>query len=474
MNNKDKNPNLEELKNTICNLSDENFKSLIEELVGDLSDRHLLNINDFIEKYTTCIYPYWKDNLSEIYPIKGFKKFNEIIITGAVGIGKTTIPLYMLAYELYYLLNVYEPHRKLGILKDSKLVFNLFYVNHLMSVKSYFDTIINNIPEIKNKIKSEKEGEYILFENNIEVRFNSIKNYRPELGVVHYLSIFNLEYPIDTQPNKILNKTYLDILNRCQARFQNKEGMIGGVILAGYPDSSLINDRLEIQSSKYLKLSKMSDWEVNPYRKPTTNKTFAVCTGNGRFLEPKILEKDEDVNDYPTNCIINVPEDFRSSFEKDLIRSLRDLAGVRTDFSRMYNAIEKKSANVFEDKPKETKDKSIPKIQVDILTGKILNDDIVSKAIKEDKKVLGYNPETLKDILDDKEEVFNILKSNRIGTGVVNPFCRSYSSIEELKELFKYVSDILTPAMVYKVGNEIILNYGNKLYSCTEIKNEDI
>ena len=56
---------------------------------------------------------------------------------------------------------------------------------------------------------------------------------------------------------------------------------------------------------------------------------FPVFAGD-LTRKPRILERDDEVDDEDRPLVVSVPEEFRLEFEKDVINALREIAGVST------------------------------------------------------------------------------------------------------------------------------------------------
>lgn len=73
------------------------------------------------------VYPYWRNKLREIFSPDN--NFQEIIFTGAIGLGKTTIAVMGMSYILYKLLCLKNPQNYYGLQSNSKIVIAFFNVN---------------------------------------------------------------------------------------------------------------------------------------------------------------------------------------------------------------------------------------------------------------------------------------------------------------------------------------------------------
>ena len=87
---------------------DELLYSDFEEIPVDihtfLHDRRYLGnaLYDADGRFT--VYPYWEKKIEEIFPTNIDTAYNTLILTGSIGIGKSTIAVICLLYLLYRLL----------------------------------------------------------------------------------------------------------------------------------------------------------------------------------------------------------------------------------------------------------------------------------------------------------------------------------------------------------------------------------
>ena len=91
-------------------------------------------------------------------------------------------------------------------------------------------------------------------------------------------------------------------------------------------------------------------WEARPELFPIyneTGETFTVCTGDGN-VPAKILEPHE-VSKYPSHLILNIPIDVTKEFKKDLLGSIRDIAGKPTSAETKFIPHKALIDNIFTD-----------------------------------------------------------------------------------------------------------------------------
>lgn len=115
--------------------SSQTFSDLWEEDYEEIP----INIDKFIEDDNylgkslnngRSIYPYWRNFLREVFPDNNgsTNKYHEIIITGAIGLGKTFIAVICMCYVLYKVLCLKDPQRYFRLVPGSEIVFAFFNI----------------------------------------------------------------------------------------------------------------------------------------------------------------------------------------------------------------------------------------------------------------------------------------------------------------------------------------------------------
>ena len=74
------------------------------------------------------LFPYWEEKLAEIFPTNTTTRYNTIILTGAIGLGKSTIAVICLLYMLYRLLCLKDPYAYYGMQPIDKISISLMNI----------------------------------------------------------------------------------------------------------------------------------------------------------------------------------------------------------------------------------------------------------------------------------------------------------------------------------------------------------
>ena len=74
------------------------------------------------------LFPYWERTLKDIFPTNIDTKYNTIILTGAIGLGKSTIAVICMLYLLYRLLCLKDPYLYYGLQPIDKISISMMNI----------------------------------------------------------------------------------------------------------------------------------------------------------------------------------------------------------------------------------------------------------------------------------------------------------------------------------------------------------
>lgn len=103
-----------------------------EEIPVDIDT--YLESDEYLGKATrqgTQIYPFWRNALREIFS-NGDMSYHNIVLSGAIGIGKTAIAVYAISYLLYRLLCLRRPQRYFGFADSDDIA--IFFFNATLAL----------------------------------------------------------------------------------------------------------------------------------------------------------------------------------------------------------------------------------------------------------------------------------------------------------------------------------------------------
>lgn len=295
--------------------------------------------------------PYYLNKAEDIYPkvLDELKELNngtyvEAVLTGGIGSAKTTTALYTNAYQLYLLSCMRNPHRTFGLDPASEILLIFQSINaRLAKMVDYarFKSMIQDSKYFKEHFPFDKNIESkLVFPGRIEVvpvagmetatiGQNVIGGLIDELN---YMSVVEKsKQSVDKGTYDQAVALYNSIARRRKSRFLEAGKMPGILCLVSskkYPGQFTDAKVEEAKKDKTIFVYDKRVWDVKP-EGTFTKGWFHVFVGD-LSRKPRILEPSEEVPDADRLLVVAVPEEFREDFGKDIINSLREIAGVST------------------------------------------------------------------------------------------------------------------------------------------------
>lgn len=278
--------------------------------------------------------PIWLEGLRDIFPNPFWTNYSEIIFTGAIGQGKSTIAKIGMAYDICRALCLRSPQAYFGTGKSKKILFVYLNATLDLSKQILVDEVLawfSGSPFFKeHMMKSTKD---CTFDKRIHVVFGSRGTHAMGGDVAGaLLSELNFQ-------NKIANQAYENYTNvkrRITSRFlpfYSKTKTYPGRI---WLDSSRKDtaDFLDEHINKARKDpgAKVFDytlWDILKYKMDYSGEVFKVFVGS-KSRDPFIVDNRSVFNEDDQTNIIEVPVEHRKDFEDDLFNAIRDIAGKGT------------------------------------------------------------------------------------------------------------------------------------------------
>ena len=90
--------------------------------------RGLYIIDPFTGERKCTVFPYWIEKLKEIFPDNITTRYNTVILTGSIGLGKSFIAVVCQLYLLYRMLCLKDPYTYFGLQPIDKITFSMLNV----------------------------------------------------------------------------------------------------------------------------------------------------------------------------------------------------------------------------------------------------------------------------------------------------------------------------------------------------------
>lgn len=302
-------------------------------------------------------------------------EYTEAVFTGAIGTGKTTTALCVLAYYKYRLMNLRNPHRTFGLDPNSEIVFIMqsvtgktaFTVDYMR-----FRRMLENSKWFQKNAPFDRERTSTIrfYDSAVEVQ-PLPGNAEAAIGenvfgglideVNHMQVIQNSTRKKDGEVYDQMLENYRAIARRRESRFQRMGQVPGMLCLVGSANyAGQFTDRKKQERDRQLErdgetsiyIFDRRPWEVQPDDRFSPER-FRVFLGDGT-RKPRIIGATEKVSANDAPYVMDVPIDYRNTFESDLPGAVKDVAGIAlhgfSNFISNYEAINAafgKRQNIF-------------------------------------------------------------------------------------------------------------------------------
>lgn len=281
------------------------------------------------------LFPVWRAALEEIYANPFHSPYREIMITGAIGLGKSTFALAGNMYDACRMLYLKNPHKQFGILKTDPIVFAMVSATKDLAEKnlmSQWKELAEASPFFQKQMEKAKD-KGIMFPKKVTPIAASRKNDLLGKAVAGaLLSELNDQKAIKGQAED----NYNGVLSRQDSRFGTGHAKMGSWPGRIWLDSSRKESTsfLDVQidkgrARKDVRVFDYAQWEVHAFRGRYSGDTFKVFVGSST-RDPFVLTHPSQIIGLDDALLIDVPVELKQHFDADIYKSLQDLAGKGT------------------------------------------------------------------------------------------------------------------------------------------------
>ena len=312
-----------------------------------------------------ALYPKWRQHLRNIFDDP--YKYSEVVFTGAIGIGKSTIAVVMAGYMLYNLMCLKDPHNFFGIsATQGNIVFLFFNTTMTKANKTSLGNLYGHLLKSPWFMKRGHEAgdryKTYIPNKNISFEIGSEEQHATSLDIFFFMFDEANDF---LHQNADINQTdAMKILNaanqRIRSRFKSTDRKLffGKSIILSSKQSELafleqyVKDRLT-KNPDGIYIVDEPQWEILPLE--LSGKRFNVAYGN-KNARSRILSDSENIEEVKKQGykILNVPIEYKKDFDDNLNRALTEMGGVSVSyidkfFSREYiaNSIDRNRINPF-------------------------------------------------------------------------------------------------------------------------------
>ncbi|QNJ59211.1 terminase large subunit [Vibrio phage vB_ValS_PJ32] len=324
---------------------------LAGEVKLDISDYHTIPVDprtflldDFYLGLKDDVYPALIDEFCEM----NSGKYIEIVLTGGIGTGKTTLAVWNTAYQLYLLSCLKDPHKLFKLDKSSEILIVFQSITADLARKlnyNRFKALIDQSPYFQTRFPYDRRVETELkYPNRIYIRPVSGEDTAAIGQNVIGGIIDEINYMAVTENSKKEEgggtydqaaKVYNSIARRRKSRFMTKGQIAGLLCLVSsrkYPGQFTDRKEEEAKKDKTIYIYDKTIWQIKP-KGTYGNARFNVFIGDVK-RKPRILDDNEDprktYKPKDQHLIRSIPVEFKGEFQTDMVNALREVAGVAT------------------------------------------------------------------------------------------------------------------------------------------------
>lgn len=295
------------------------------------------------------IFPYWEEKLKEIFPTNTTTAYNTIVLTGAIGLGKSTIAVICLLYLLYRLLCLKDPYLYYGLQPIDKITISLMNItlenakgvaldkmNQMLMSSDWFMSH-GTMSGISNlNYVPDKHIELITASSNNQILGRCVYgNFTDEVN-------FGLTSDVEK-----LKKKQMQLISQIDARMKSRflRGdrlpTLNIIASSKNSDQSFLESYIDIKRKNETSTTLIVDepqWVVD--NRKVTDKWFYVAIGN-KFLANELLpiNANENMIDHyraKGYSMLKVPLAYYENFSDNIDGALTDIAGIATASSLKY------------------------------------------------------------------------------------------------------------------------------------------
>lgn len=334
------------------------FEEIPVDIMTFISDdkylgRGLYSVDEFTGERKCTVFPYWLEKLQEIFPDNLTTRYNTLILTGSIGLGKSFIAVLCQLYLLYRMMCLKDPYTYYGLQPIDKITFSMLNVTleaaqgvgwdkmqQLLQSSEWFMERGNmNASRTNPQWQPPKGIELVFGSSNRHVVGRALfSNFSDEVN-------FGVGNNVEKQKAK-LKKMISQIDARMISRFGKGTYLPTMNIIASSKDSeqAFMESYIEMKRQNESKTTLIIDepqWVVrNDKGSPDDPGSFYVAVGN-KFLAHELLAVDAPeslIEEYRAKGykMLKVPPIYREAFEDNIDLALTDNAGISTSSTTKY------------------------------------------------------------------------------------------------------------------------------------------
>jgi hypothetical protein len=299
--------------------------------------QEFVHSDEYMGRVASELHPKWKEDLFEIF--RPGSQIFEWVLTGAIGIGKTTLACVAQAYKLCLLSCLRDPARYYGLLTDSLIIFGIYSITkRQVSDAGYFKLrgFLDSSPYFVSKYPRNRkiDSKVQFLRQKVQVVPGSQEMHALGLDLFAFMmdEVNFMRAKESKESGKMVGQAY-DLYNathtRMMSRFMRPGGTVPGMMIlmsSRNAQTSFLEEHLKKVDPKRTFVSDYPLWAVKS-KHLYTQPRFKVEVGD-RTSRSRVLKAGETPRKEAR--VVEIPGEFRKRFDEDVDQALRDLAGIAT------------------------------------------------------------------------------------------------------------------------------------------------
>ena len=339
--------------NIYNNLIYEDYDEIPVDIETFLHDPRYLGKGLTNEEGKFTVFPYWVNILKKIFPDNLTTKYNTVILTGPIGIGKSFEAVLIMLYQLHRMLCLKDPYLYYGLQPIDKITFSMLNITLDAAQGVAWDKcqqLVQNSEWFMSKgfINKSKVNPIWQPSKRIELIFGSSNNHVIGRALFsNFTDEVNFGIGNNIEKLKAKQKKLISQIDaRMQSRFMKGTYLPTINIIASSKQSeqAFLETYINMKKKNESKTTLIVDepqWVIRDDKgTPNDPGSFYVAIGN-KFLASELLpitatEEEADLYRRKGYILLKVPPGYRETFEDNIDIALTDVAGIATSNSMKY------------------------------------------------------------------------------------------------------------------------------------------
>ena len=335
------------ISNTLDSMYAEDYKEIPVDIITFIKDDRYLGRAWHLPDGKCKLFPYWETRLFDLFPNNIDTACNNVILSGARGLGKSEIAVTIGLYLMYRLMCLKDPYTYLNLKSTEQVAFAFMNITEALAydigVTKFQNTVQASPWFMERGVITGKSN--IVWNPPSFIKIIVGSQSRHVIGQAIYYAFFDEISFIPTLDIEKQKQKAIDMIDTAiggmKTRFTNHGKNPTVLVLASSKrsDKSFLEEHIKKKLRNDGENTFLVDepvWNIRPASEYLGIR-FKVAQGN-RFLASEIIPDDADIKHYidKGHIILDVTIEYRNAFEDDIDRALCDYAGVSSSDSTKY------------------------------------------------------------------------------------------------------------------------------------------